>query len=251
MSDELWVVRAGVAAKYVDEFLDGSFIALSFIDFAPDDLSQSDEAALRSRVASPADQTNAGQIISFAYRMQVGDIVVVPRLTPRHKDFLVARVVSPYQYVPDAPASGPHRRSVEWLGRFEKQALTQGAVNTLGAFLTVFRPNAVEAELRGLLTALEPLYVDAPEAETAQMPVSREVAGTSPVAVAPSARPLPKAHLDIDLDSQGRARITSRHPALVMEQTPRHVDPQKDWSGVPGRPRSPPAPIRRRAPIRL
>lgn len=85
----------------------------------------------------PADQTNAGQIISFAYRMQVGDIVVVPRLTTRHKDFLVARVVSPYQYVPDAPASGPHRRSVEWLGRFEKDALSQGAINTLGAFLTV------------------------------------------------------------------------------------------------------------------
>lgn len=54
------------------------------------------------------------------------------------------------------------------------------------------------------------------------------------MAVAPAARPLPKAHLDIDLDRQGRARITSRHPALVMEQTPRHVDPQKDWSGVPG-----------------
>ena len=42
------------------------------------------------------------------------------------------------------------------------------------------------------------------------------------------------AQLDIEIDSDGRARITSGHPALVMEQTSRHLDPQRDWSGVPG-----------------
>ncbi len=52
--------------------------------------------------------------------------------------------------------------------------------------------------------------------------------------VASPARPLPQAQLDIELDSEGRARITCAHPALVMEQTPRHVDPRKDWGGVPG-----------------
>lgn len=238
MSDELWVVRAGVGAKYVDEFLDGSFVAISFDDFVSDDLNRTDEAAVKARISSPADQTYANQVISFAYRMQLGDVVVVPRLTARHKDFLVARIAGPYQHVPDAPAYGPHRRQVEWLGRFKKEALSQAAVNTLGAFLTVFRPTAVEAELRDLLTALSPLHSEvakapAPDSGPTAAP-SQPLAGAMPVAVEPWARPLPQAQLDIDLDSKGRARITSRHPALVMEQTPRHVDPQEDWRGVPG-----------------
>jgi hypothetical protein len=163
----------------------------------------------------------------------------VPRLTSRKKDFLVARIVGPYEHLAGAPASGPHRRSVEWLGRFEKDALSQGAVNTLGAFLTVFRPTAVVAELRGLLTALTPLDAETPGATSASGSTRatdppQPTLATSPVAVAPPARPLSKAQLDIDLDSEGRARMMSRHPALVMEQTPRHVDPQRDWSGVPG-----------------
>jgi len=54
------------------------------------------------------------------------------------------------------------------------------------------------------------------------------------VRVAPLARPLTQAQLDIELDTKGRARITCGHPALVMEQTPRHVDPERDWVGVPG-----------------
>ncbi|MCZ2857435.1 hypothetical protein [Blastococcus sp. VKM Ac-2987] len=238
MSDELWVVRAGEKARFVDEFIAESFVAISFVDFAPEDLSRTDEAAVRARIASPADQTYANQVISFAYRMQVGDLVVVPRVVGRHKDYLVARIVGPYEHVADAPASGPHRRAVEWLGRFEKDALTRTAINTLGAFLTIFRPTAVEAELRGLLTALSPLEAQAPRvAEAVPRPTAaleQPTAAATPVAVARPSLPLPEALLDIHLDTKGRARITSRHPALLMEQTPRHVDPREDWRDVPG-----------------
>ncbi len=237
MSDELWVVRAGEGAKYVDEFIAGSFIAISFIEFASEDLRLSDEAAIKARVTSPVDRSYANQLVTFAYRMQVGDIVIVPRLTSQHRDYLVARIVGPYQHVAQASASGPHRRPVEWLGRFKRDAMSEAAAKTMRAISTIFRPTAVEAELRDLLTALTAL--DAQATAAAPRPSSPPTVASSPAAalpvvVAPSARPLPQAQLDIDLDSQGRARITSAHPALVMEQTPRHVDPQKDWSGVPG-----------------
>jgi hypothetical protein len=239
VSDELWVVRAGEKARYVDEFVRGSYVAINFVGLAADDLSATDENAIKARVTSPAERSYANQLIAFAYRMQIGDIAIVPRLTSNNRDYLVGRIVGPYQHVAAAPASGPHRRAVQWLGLFGRDALSQTAVNTLGAISTLFRPSAVEAELRGLLTALTPLAatstVPSP-ARSAKSPAAQQQqgAGALPVSVTPPPRPLSQAQLDIDLDAKGRARITSAHPALVMEQTPRHIDPRQDWGGVPG-----------------
>lgn len=240
MSEELWVVRAGEKAKYVGEFEANSYIAIGFEELASDDLSLTDEEAVKARVTSPAERTYAGQLIAFAYRMQVGDLVIVPRLTGKHRDYLVAHITGPYRHITAPSASGPHQRPVQWLGSFSRDALSQTAINTMGAILTLFRPAAVEAELRGLLTALSPL-VDTPSSDH-QQPIrssavtiaSEHPPGTLPVGVAPSARPLTQAQLEIQLDTKGRARIRCDHPALVMEQTSRHVDPERDWAGVPG-----------------
>lgn len=236
MSDGLWVVRAGEKAKYVDEFVTGSYVAISFIEFAPNDLSGVDDTVLKGRITGPAERSYANQLVAFAYRMQVGDLVIVPRLTSRNRDYLVARITGPYLYVSTAAASGPHHRAVEWLGSFPREALSQSAANTMGAISTVFRPTTVEAELRDLLTALTPL-----DATVRSHPVQSRAAAPQqpgrevlPVSTTPSPRPLSHAQLDINLDTEGRARITSAHPALVMEQTPRHIDPRKDWGGVPG-----------------
>lgn len=240
MSDELWVVRAGEKAKYVDEFVTGCYVAISFVDFAADDLSAVDETVVKGRITGPADRSYANQLISFAYRMQVGDLVIVPRLTSRSRDYLVARITGPYKHVSTAAASGPHHRAVEWLGSFPREALSQAATNTMGAISTVFRPTAVGAELRDLLTALTPLDATVTASSAARPPEPRAAqqqqpgAETLPVTVTPSPRPLSQAQLDIDLDGEGRARIRSAHPALVMEQTPRHIDPRNDWGGVPG-----------------
>ncbi len=51
MSDQLWVVRAGKGAKYVQKFLDDGFIAVGLEELAADDLSLIDEAVLKSRVS--------------------------------------------------------------------------------------------------------------------------------------------------------------------------------------------------------
>jgi hypothetical protein len=172
--------------------------------------------------------------------MAVGDLVIVPRLTGKHRDYLIARITGPYRHVATPPASGHHQRPVQWLGTFSRDALSPSAVNTLGAILTLFRPAAVEAELRGLLTALTPLDASPSAMQVSATPqsptgnASQQTSSTLPVAVAPTARPLTQAQLDIELDTKGRARITCGHPALVMEQTPRHVNPAQDWAGVPG-----------------
>lgn len=238
MSDALWVVRAGEKGRYSQDFLRGSFIAVGFSELAADDLSQTDEQSLKARVTNPAERIYASQLISFAYKVEVGDLVIVPRTQSKSRDYLVGRVTGPYQYLATAAASGHHRRAVEWLGAFDRDALSQSGLNTLGAIQTVFRPNAVESELRTLLTALNPVPSESPKAPSLVSPdvapIAPDKPNAAPVAITPPPRRLATAQLDIELDDQGRARIVCGYPALTMEQTPRHLDPSADWTGVPG-----------------
>jgi len=105
----------------------------------------------------PTTRIQTGQLTSFAYKIDIGDLVIVPRLTNHHREYVVARITSPYNHSSLGSLSGPHRRDVVWLGVISRDALSEDATNTLGAILTVFRPTAVEPELRGHLTALTPL----------------------------------------------------------------------------------------------
>jgi len=124
VSDEMWIVRAGQGARHVDEFIAGSYVAIDFTDFAGENLSGTDEAALRARATSPAEGKYAGQLASFAYKIAVGDLVIVPRITNRNRDYLVARITDAYEHVRHSAESGPHRRAVQWLGRFERECRT-------------------------------------------------------------------------------------------------------------------------------
>src|SRR6202044_3860028 len=105
---------------------------------------------------------------------------------------LVARITGPYRHVAASSDSGHHQRPVEWLGTFSRDALSQAAINTLGAISTVFRPAAVEAELRGYLTALAPLDDKHVSTQLAKPPgsVPQATAGQLPVAVVPPVHPL-------------------------------------------------------------
>jgi hypothetical protein len=238
LSEELWVIRAGERAKYADEFLRRGYVAIGFEEFAPDNLALTDPEAVRARASTPAERVYAGQLIVFAYKINIGDFVIVPRL-PAHRDYLVARVTGSYSYVEGAGESGRHHRSVEWLGSFRRDFLSQAAINTMGAITTIFRPLAVEAELRDLFSALTPIdgHVTVPtrrpDGGRSDTDHGRD-RDTLPLGIAPPVRPFAQAQLDIELDSQGRAGITCNFPALIMEQTPRHLDPRGDWAGVPG-----------------
>jgi hypothetical protein len=255
MTAQLWVVRAGKGARYIDEFVTNSYIAVGFTEFAPDDMSLTDEAALRARATDPRMRIFANQVGNFAFHISIGDWVIVPRMTSRHRDYLVAEVTSEYRHVVAAPVSGHHQRSVRWLGRFSREALSPDALNTMGAILTLFRPTAVEAELRSLLTDLSPIDelasepnprdARAPTVATAPRPAAPSVQPAGPQPAAPptvvpppaptaSIRAMAPAQLDVDVDALGRARIVCAHPALVMEQVPRHIDPGRGWGGVPG-----------------
>jgi hypothetical protein len=233
------VVRAGEQAKHVEEFESGGHIAIGFRELAADDLAVAGPEALRARASTPTERNYAGQLVTFAFGIAVDDLVVVPRLPKRH-DYLVGRVTGPYRHVqPDRP-SGPHQRPVQWLGTFEREALSQEAINTLGAILTVFRPSRAEAELRSLVTTVAPLGAEvrggSPASAMASTPSGAGPVQGSPIEAltSPSGSALPAIQFDVRLDGHGRAEVICDHPALVMEQVPRHLDPSRSWGGVPG-----------------
>jgi hypothetical protein len=235
MTGQLWVVRAGEQARYVSEFESGGYIAVGFRELATDDLVAAGPDAIKARATGPTQRNFAGQLTNFAFNVEVDDLVIVPRL-PKRRDYLVGRVTGPYRHVSPEMPSGHHQRPVEWLGAFDRDALSQDAINTLGAILTIFRPTRAEAELRTLITDLKPVGA-APTAPVKPVPA----VSVTPRQQEPAARPttplgstLPPVQLDVRLDGHGRATVVCDHPALVMEQTPRHLDPAGDWGGVPG-----------------
>ena len=227
MAEQLWVIRAGQGARYVDDFLSGRIVGVGFSELAGDDLEALGDQALKARGTNPTDRIFARQLSAFAFGVDVDDLVIVPRL-PKIRDYLVGRITSSYRHVVDAPPLGHHQRSVEWLGTFDREALSASAINTMGAIQTIFRPTAVEAELRSLITELKPVPAPGPA------PPPPKPDRLSPEVVPKLTLKLPRAQLEVQLDELGRAQIGCGHPALVMEQVPRHVDPSGGWSGVPG-----------------
>jgi predicted Mrr-cat superfamily restriction endonuclease len=156
VTDQLWVVRAGEKARHADDFRSGSFIAIGFEDFFLGDLGSVTEPELRGRADDPAQRNSASQLAAFAYHLDVGDYVIVP-LLPKERRYLVGQVTGPYIHVAPPPRSGSHRRPVTWLGVFPREGLSAAGTNTLGAIQTIFRPTAVEAELRALIAGLSPI----------------------------------------------------------------------------------------------
>lgn len=235
MAGQLWVVRAGEQARFISEFEGGGYIAVGFSELATDDLVAAGAGALKARAVSNAEKNYAGQLINFAFNVEVDDLVISPRL-PKHRDYLVGRVTSPYRHVHTGGDSGHHQRSVEWLGAFERDALSQEAINTLGAILTIFRPARAEAELRALITELQPPSLDLtdPAGRNSSAKLAAQPIGTATEPTAPLGDTLPPVQLDVRLDGHGRASVVCDHPALVMEQVPRHLEPLRDWGGVPG-----------------
>lgn len=239
MTDQIWIIRAGEAARFASEFLSNGLIAIGFQEVAADNLTSVVEDDLRARATDPSTRNAVGQLATFRWRMTTGDLVILPR-GRKHADYVVGQVTGDYRFTPGTPF-GPHERPVKWLGTFPRTDLSQGAVNTLGAILTLFRPTAVEAELRTLITRLTPLSDDGGTHPTPTP--SPQPGPVQPSPVVPSPSPdlsqrtplnLPPLRFDVDTDSQGRCRIECGHPALVMEQVPRSVDPSSDWKGVPG-----------------
>lgn len=138
----VWAVRAGKGGRFASQFEELGLIGIGFAEVGS--VAGMDRAALfdfvRKRVGSNAGNV-AGQIYRFAARMEPGDLVAVPDGGTR--ELLYGKVTGSYEYRADPPvAHYRHVRTVEWLGRRDRDGLPDRVLFSLGSLLTVFQPSS-------------------------------------------------------------------------------------------------------------
>lgn len=183
-----WAVRAGAAGEREDFALENNVVVVGW-DGVPD-LSALDSRAdikevLRQIYPGEGDgrlANWAGQLFSFAHRIQINDIVALPR---KGSGLVAFGIVSgPYCYVPNGPDMTLHQRPVQWLDKnVPRTNLPQDILYSLGSTLTVFKVERNQAEARirsmieggGLPAAAEPdLHRDAEVDELLQIDIERQ-----------------------------------------------------------------------------
>lgn len=93
----------------------------------------------------------AGMMLRFAYRMQIGDLVIAPNKTDSTLNF--GRVSSDYEYINDGRIH-PHVRRVTWLKTGVARSLfSQAALYEVGGALTLFQVRAHAEEFLRFLAA--------------------------------------------------------------------------------------------------
>lgn len=225
LAHELWVIRAGQRARYLDLFRSTGIVAVGFSEVADHDLTAVGEPDLISRATTRSLASGVGQLRRFAFQIDTNDIVITPGAPGGDQRYYVGQIAGSYEYVPSAGDEGVHQRQVRWMGSFSASEISAPTRSSLDAASTLFKPTQGEAELRAVLSGLDP------EGSNPGVATPNKF---QPVHTSPRSRELEAAELDVSVDSAGRALIRSHHPALEMEQTPRHLDPGDPWRRVPG-----------------
>ncbi len=190
----VWVVRAGRRGEYEETFLSQSLVGIRF------DLGQSGaefksreslREYMRARGAAEEARTRnrASQVWNFIHGIRSGDMVVLPRKTPRVVN--VGRVSGDYEYREESEI--PHIRPVEWEQReIPRSDFDQDLLNSLGGLATVFRVRANKAESRivGIL--------------------NKDISGSMPDDPEPAAVVNGYDELKVDLEEQIKDRILDR-----------------------------------------
>jgi restriction system protein len=136
-----WMVRAGRGGIYSEDFEKG-LVGIGWRQLG--DLHHySSESSLREKYNEiygndkPARSANAvAMILKFRDQIKEGDYLV--SYNPETRNYLIGRSKGDYRFDPDIIGDYPHLRSVDWLGKVSRDALTQKSRNSLGSTLTLF-----------------------------------------------------------------------------------------------------------------
>lgn len=143
-----WVVRAGRGGVAAERWLDGGYIEVGFGAKAlgASAIGMTREALLdRLREVMPERKeaqviNQAGQLYRFNEDIADGDEVLTYEAARRR--YFLGSVAGGPQYVGENEVGEARfRRKVKWTSRVDRDALAPDTRNTLGATLTIFRPN--------------------------------------------------------------------------------------------------------------
>jgi len=142
MSEKMWMVRAGRKGVLIQDFEEKGYVGVGWRGLG--DLSEvntKDELA-RLHIETYPDykpgklRMDTGQINRFRFEISQGDRVV--SYNSELRVYLVGEVASDYQYAPNSPGDYNHIRKVKWLGKVNRDSLSLGTKNTVGAIMTLF-----------------------------------------------------------------------------------------------------------------
>lgn len=148
----VWGVRAGRHGDRENFAIDNNCVVAGF---NVPDLSQiQDRGALLAllRETHPSESEGTlknweAQLWAFARRIQVDDLVALPRKLTSTIAF--GRVVGLYKFVEAAPAGATHQRPVQWVTTdLPRQRIDQDLLYSLGSAMTVFQISRNNAEER-------------------------------------------------------------------------------------------------------
>jgi restriction system protein len=143
MSETMWMVRAGREGAFADEFIDGNFVAIGFVqEFGASALKTPKKELIEQIVKSHPDwtegkvQVTASQFVRFASELKVGDRIVT--YDPGRRRYVIGRLAGEVAWH-GSNLHLPFRRPVEWKESVPRESLSVATRNTLGAILTLFR----------------------------------------------------------------------------------------------------------------
>jgi len=152
----MWLVRAGRNAQILDDFLDRGVVAIGWSKLG-DLRSYQNKESLSEAVQHGWPNKGpgykaivTGQLYRFVHEIAKGDQILT--YDPQQRVYHVGRVDGDYEYNPEAIEDAPNIRRVIWERQVERDALSTGAKNSLGAISTLFRvPSAVAQEIKAIL----------------------------------------------------------------------------------------------------
>lgn len=141
---QMWMVRAGQRARYLDDFKEQSVVAIGWTRLELDLSTMASKADLSDALRavwpewSPAKvRMAASQVFRFAWKIQVGDQVIT--YDPQGRVYLLGTVMSDYLNQSGVVADWRHVRRVNWVSEVDRDALSTATRNSLGAISTLFK----------------------------------------------------------------------------------------------------------------
>ncbi len=158
------MVRAGRGGENADDFIEKSLVAFggNRLGALSSKITKEELLKLYSEKYPEEKEGSraswASQLLRLIVEMKVGDEVVF--YDREHRRYVLGKVTSEYEWLPDAPAGKANARRVEWMSEVLRDSLTLATKNTLGSILTIFKV-AADAE-KDLHTHVLPLGASPP-----------------------------------------------------------------------------------------
>ena len=145
MSKKMWMVRAGRNAFLVQDFEEKNYVGVGWTRLK--DLSDvnSKEELTKIHHEAYADhkvgklRLDIGMMNRFRFDIQKGDYVIT--YNPEFRTYPIGEISSDYLYEPNSPGNYNHIRTVNWIGKVERDVLSLSTRNTVGAIMTLFLLN--------------------------------------------------------------------------------------------------------------